>query len=208
MTLRTLLFILLVHFGFIGEVFSKDFGIKGPVYEIAEKNLLSLMRDRFQEMQQNGEWGKFKQSIQGEVESKVKMPKSVKGITPATQSRSWEYDPTWTLQHAIVDEQGRLIARKGQTVNPLDYIPLLETLVFVDATLDKEIHYLEKMLLNEKKTVKIVLINGNVADLAKRLNRPIYFDQRGQITERFGIKHTPGLVRQQGRVLAIEEIAL
>lgn len=197
-----------IFFNFSNLLFAKDLGVRGPVYEIAEENLLLVIQRKFQEMQQNDQWAKIQQSIQDKAAEQIKAPEAVKGLTSAKQSRRWSYDPTWTLSQPIYDLKGRLIAKEGQKINPLDFIPLTEILVFIDATIEKEIQYLERMLFSEEKEVKVIFVNGSVADCVKRLNSPIYFDQKGQITTRWGIKHTPAIVRQQGKVLALEEIAL
>jgi conjugal transfer pilus assembly protein TraW len=42
----------------------------------------------------------------------------------------------------------------------------------------------------------------------KEYQRRFFFDQQGQLTAKFGISHTPAVVRASGRLLAIEEVML
>ena len=38
--------------------------------------------------------------------------------------------------------------------------------------------------------------------------RRFYFDQEGKLTSKFGIEHTPAVVRQAGRVMRVSEQVL
>ena len=38
-----------------------------------------------------------------------------------------------------------------------------------------------------------------------RRKRRFYFDQEGRLTSRFGIEHTPAVVRQDGRIMRVTE---
>ena len=42
----------------------------------------------------------------------------------------------------------------------------------------------------------------------KARQRRFYFDQGGNLTGKFGIRHTPALVRQRGDVLVVGEVVL
>lgn len=192
----------------VGDVCAKDFGVRGPVYDIAEENLLKIIHERLTTMQQNGTLADIQQTIQDKAKVGAQKPAPVKGITHATENRAWTYDPTWVLSQSIYEHRGQLIAKEGQKVNPLDFIPMPEILLFINADNKAEIEYSKQLLGNEMNPIKIILVNGNVVDLVRQLNRPVYFDQQGLITSRFGILHTPAVVKQKGHVLAINEVAL
>ena len=66
------------------------------------------------------------------VKAKVMRPTPVAGMVAATESRTWEYDPTITLESDIRDAKGNLIAVAGQRINPLDKITMSEKLLFID----------------------------------------------------------------------------
>lgn len=46
--------------------------------------------------------------------------------------RSFPWDPTFTVKETITDMQGKVIARKGDTINPLDKVPFAQVLYFID----------------------------------------------------------------------------
>lgn len=189
-------------------VFAKDFGVRGPVYNIAEENLLHLIHRRLYILQQNGELEQMQEIVKEHVKQNIKRPEPVKGISKATENRAWTYDPTWVLNNSIFDLKGELIAKKGQRVNPLNWAKMSETLLLIDADNPAEITFAKQLLANEANLIKIILVNGNVSDLVNHLNKPIYFDQQGLITRHFGILHTPAIVKQNRNVLTIKEIAL
>ncbi|MGE4348866.1 MAG: type-F conjugative transfer system protein TraW [Candidatus Berkiella sp.] len=204
--IKKLCFLIILSFS-IRAAYAKDFGVRGPVYAIAEKNLLKLIQSRLIAMQQNGTFADMQQIIQDKAKTGIQRPAPVKGIRHATENRAWTVDPTWILSQSIYDHKGQLIAKEGQRLNPLDFIPMPETLLFIDADNKAEIKYTQQ-LLTDKNNIKVILVNGNVVDLVENFNRPVYFDWQGLITSRFGILHTPAIVKQNGRMLSVNEVAL
>ncbi|TXI88530.1 MAG: type-F conjugative transfer system protein TraW, partial [Cupriavidus sp.] len=55
---------------------------------------------------------------------------------------------------------------------------------------------------------KIIFVDGSPIEQMTALKRRFYFDQEGKLTRRFGIEHTPAVVRQAGRVMRVTETAL
>ena len=55
---------------------------------------------------------------------------------------------------------------------------------------------------------KIILVAGSPIDEMTNRKRRFYFDQNGVLTERFGIRHTPAVVSQQGKVMQVREHVL
>ena len=204
---KKLCFVIMLSFS-ISSAYAKDFGVRGPVYEISEENLLKLIQSRFIAMQQSGALAQIEQEIQAHTKENIQRPAPVKGISHATENRAWTVDPTWVLSQSIYDHKGQLIAKEGQKLNPLDFIPMSEILLFINADNKAEIKYTQQLLADKNNSIKVILVNGNVVDLVEHLNKPIYFDQKGLITSRFGILHTPAIVKQDGRVLSINEVAL
>lgn len=205
--IKKLCFVIMLSFS-NSAAYAKDFGVRGPVYDIAEKNLLKLIQGRLIAVQQNGALADMQQIIQDKAKTGIQRPAPVKGIRHATENRAWTVDPTWILSQSIYDHMGQLIAKEGQKLNPLDFIPMSEILLFINADNKAEIKYTQQLLADKNNSIKIILVNGNVVDLVEHLNKPIYFDQKGLITSRFGILHTPAIVKQDGRVLSINEVAL
>jgi conjugal transfer pilus assembly protein TraW len=200
--------LLLVLIGFTNAAPAKDFVVKGPVYPIQEQNLLVQMKSRFDSMEASGEWQKIKDEMISTAREKTSRPTPVSGISPAKQSKTWEFDPSFTVKKDIVNHVGQLITKAGTTINPLDTVSLDVPLLFIDGDSKTEKEFAKKHLRSNENHVKIVLVNGSVSDVTDELAQPIYFDQKGLLTTRFGITHTPAYVQQAGRVLEVGEVAL
>ena len=59
---------------------------------------------------------------------------------------------------------------------------------------------------------RIILVGGSVFKLKEELDPKhkdkVYFDQSGELTTRFGIKHSPAIAAQEGLKICIDEINL
>jgi len=53
-----------------------------------------------------------------------------------------------------------------------------------------------------------ILVKGSPFELEEKKERPVYFDQGGALSEKFGIRSIPCRITQQGEKLLIEEIPL
>ena len=54
--------------------------------------------------------------------------------------------------------------------------------------------------------VKVILTGGSYLDLMRRWQRPVFYDQQGNLTTKLGIRQVPALVTQDGRRLRIDEL--
>jgi len=187
---------------------AKDLGVRGIVYPVIEKNLLSMIHQRLADMQKSGELAEINQEIVSIAKEKISRPDGVIGITGATKNKEWIFDPSWTVSKDIFDHKGQLVASKGQVVNPLSLVSLSEVLVFVNSDSKKEIEYIKNVVLPNQEHLKIILVNGGVVEAVEMLNMPVYFDQKGVLVNRFGIEHTPAIVLQKDNVLQVQEVAI
>ena len=53
-----------------------------------------------------------------------------------------------------------------------------------------------------------MLLAGRPLDLMRTHGRPFFFDQRGRLSKRFGLRATPSLVAAEGSMLRITEVPL
>ena len=88
--------------------------------------------------------------------------------------------------------------------NPLDSVALRVPLLFLDGDDPAQIAW----ALRQDPNAKLILVKGAPLELMKARQRRFYFDQGGNLTEKFGIRAVPARVRQNGRVLEVSEIAL
>lgn len=185
---------------------ARDFGQAGQTFPVIEPDLLSTIEARLKRAEASGELARTNAMFAKRVEGKVRRPPSVAGITPAREARSWDFDPSVTLERDIRDQKGNLIGAAGQRVNPLDFVAIRQDLVFVDGDDADQLAWATARYPDLK--AKIIFVNGSpIKEMTKRRRR-FYFDQEGKLTGRFGIRHTPAIVSQSGRVMRVSEQVL
>ncbi len=59
---------------------ASDLGVVGPTYEIAERDLIEVMKDKFRRMERTGELAKVQENYKKQVLDAVEKPKPVPGI--------------------------------------------------------------------------------------------------------------------------------
>ena len=185
---------------------ARDLGQLGQTWPIAEPDLLETMRVRLMRAQASGELDRVNRDFAARATRKVMRPDPVAGLTHAEEAREWEYDPAITVANDIRDMKGNLIAARGTRVNPLNVVPLPRQLVFIDGDSAEELAWAAK--IGDDTKAMVIMVKGSPFEQMKARQRRFYFDQGGNLTGKFGIRHTPALVRQRGDVLVVGEIVL
>ncbi len=171
-----------------------DLGTHGHTFEIAEPDLLKQITDGVKNLE--------KQTLIDKVRSSISRPQPVAGITKATDTKVFYYDPSIIVPNDLKDQTGRIFHKAGVRINPLSYRALSKCIIFIDGDDETQV----KWAIEQKG--KIVLTSGSPTQLMDELDRPIYFDQGGKLTSKLGIKHVPAIVTQEGMKLKITELAL
>ncbi|MBA3814651.1 MAG: type-F conjugative transfer system protein TraW [Alphaproteobacteria bacterium] len=189
---------------------AKDFGVHGVIYAIEEVDPIQIIQEKLKVMEENGELKKRNLELQKRAKASIERPKPVEGITRATTSRVFTYDPTYTIKKDLYDHQGLVFAKKGTNINPLENISLSQNLIFFDGDDEEQLKWVkEQLITNTKiKPIRLILVRGAALTLAEDLEIPVYFDQSGTLTKKLGIKHVPAFVSQVNLHLKIEEIVL
>lgn len=198
-------FIILLMMSYHVIVFSKDLGIIGQVYPIAEEDFLALLQKRAAIMKQNGDWIKYQNEWRTKVERNVDRPYPVKGINKTVENKIWYYDPSIVLPYDLKDTHNQVFAKAGTRINPLSFITIHKALLFINGDDDSQVKWAIKKYQSLNQQAKIVLVNGSVLQLMKKYHQRIYFDQEGKFTTRFSIHHVPAMVIEEGKQLKIEE---
>jgi conjugal transfer pilus assembly protein TraW len=185
---------------------ARDHGIVGQAFPIIEPDLMATMEAKLQHLQATGGIDRMNQEFARRAEARVRRPKPVVGITAASEPRSWAYDPTIVIEHDVQDQKGNYIARAGQSVNPLDFTVVRQALVFVDGDDASQMAWATSRYTD--LTAKIILVNGSPIEEMTARKRRFYFDQEGRLTGKLGIRHTPAVAVQDGRVMKLSEIKL
>ena len=185
------------------SIFAKDFSIQGNIYQICEQSFLEMIDERLKKI----DIPSAEQRIQEIAKAKIQTPTPIDYITRATETRSFQYDPTYILETDVILPSGEILHRAGTKVNPLDYIDWDGRLIFIDHRDKTQISWLKHYLVTDSSGEhKIILTGGNPLALEEELGRKIYFDQQAILTSKFRIQHVPAILVRDGKYLTVTEI--
>ncbi|MBG6083026.1 type-F conjugative transfer system protein TraW [Rubrivivax gelatinosus] len=190
-----------------GAAHSQSLGTYGNVWGIAEMDAIDAIKGKLSQMEKSGQMKKLWEDYRDRYLATVENPAPLPGISKATEARVRTFDPTFTFGEDFEDQDGKVLVKAGTRVNPLDYTPLTKALIFIDGRDPEQVAF-AKARSDLRPLDKVILVAGSFLKLNREWGRPTYFDQRGHLTTKLGIKKVPAVVSQQGRVLRIEEIAL
>ncbi len=182
----------------------EDLGVVGPVYPIAEQDMLVTIEQRLKALEESGELARIEEDAKARYRAYVERPKGVH-LPRAKKDRTYYVDPSLTVPYDIRDHEGRIIHPAGTTVNPLDYITLSKQLLFFDGDDTIQAEWARSVIDSDPLRVKPILTNGSVLALMKKWQLRLFFDQRGKLTERFRIQRVPAIVSQDGKRLRVVE---
>ena len=185
-----------------------DLGTLGPTYEISEPHLLNFIEQRLRDKERSGELQRLIEQAQARGMDAVTRPQPISGLRPTETARTFYFDPSFTLDRNIVDSQGRLLFAAGTRKNPLEIVSLSKHLLFFDARDRRQVARARELMARYDGKVKPILTGGSYLDLMKAWRIPVYYDQQGMLTRRFGIRQVPAIVSQEGARLRIDEVVL
>jgi conjugal transfer pilus assembly protein TraW len=185
-----------------------DLGAIGPTYGIGEPHLLNFIEQRLRAKERSGELQQLIEQAQARGIDAVKRPQAVSGLQPTATARTFYFDPSFTLDRNITDARGQLLFAAGTRKNPLDVVSLSKHLLFFDARDRRQVTRAHELIARYAGKVKPILTGGSYLDLMKAWRIPVYYDQQGTLTRRFGIRQVPALVSQEGARLRIDEVVL
>ena len=188
------------------SVHAEDLGTIGPTYAISETHLLAFIGQRLREKERSGELARLADQARARGIETVTHPPPVPGIKPTETARTFYFDPSFTLDRNILDAQGHLLFAAGMRKNPLEVVSLSKRLLFFDARDRRQVARAGELLSADPGRVKPILTAGSYLDLMKAWHVPVYYDQQGLLTRRFGIAQVPALVSQEGARLRIDEL--
>ena len=187
-----------------GPALSKDLGVRGATWPVAEPDLLDAIASRLEALRDGGVFERWAAEAKARARARLEAPPRVPGVVPATEDRWRRLDPSVTVARDLVAPDGTVLARAGMRVNPLGHVRLSRPLLLVDGTRDVEVAW----ALSRPEPATLVLVAGRPLALARAHRRPVFFDQGGAIARRLGIRATPSVVTQEGAWLRVTEVAL
>ena len=182
------------------SVQAKVLGTYGITYQISEKDALSEIEARARQVDWNKVLDKKKvENYQG--------PPDRMSLPRAKKSRSFLVDMTYTTEIDVPDGKGGILYPKGYTFNPLDYVTYPKTLVVINGSDPEQVKWLAGSEYDKRLDVMLLLTEGNFKTVAKKVSRPVFYADR-KIIERFKLQGVPSIIRQNGRLMEVTEVAL
>lgn len=176
----------------------------GEVFPIAEEDAIEYVQRSVRERHASGESDQLQRKHRERVAKQLAEPTPVSGLRRTATPTVRHVDPTVQLDRDLRDPQGALILARGTRANPLDTMSLSKGLLLFDARDRDQVVWATRELAGAPALP--VLVAGSYAELMRRWNRPVYFDQGGALVRRLGVTQVPARITQDGTRLRIEEV--
>lgn len=194
----------------LSEGSNTDFGVQGPVNDVAERNLLDEIEERYNaldmERQKEQAIARFWQRQQ------------FQHLPSATENDVWHLDPTVRVNEDITNGRGEVLARAGTVVNPLQMVPIQSTYITFDATDTDQVSFVRRYLTDNTRQGRIMLIASRIDQsrgwehlqaLRDDFEREIFMLQR-EMVSRFQLNALPSVITTdlETFTLKIEQFAV
>lgn len=183
-----------------------DLGVIGPVYPIAEKDLLASIETKLRAKERSGELAAIQAQAKKRAIRSIEEPQPVASLGKAQKARTYYFDPSVVVPYPITDDAGRALVAAGTRVNPLDTVTLSKRLLFFDARDPQQVRTAKALIDGEGGRIKPILTGGSYMNLMRGWKRAVYYDQDGALVKKLGIHAVPALVSQEGKRLRIDEL--
>ncbi|GAM08403.1 protein TraW [Geobacter sp. OR-1] len=182
------------------SVQAKVLGTFGMTYRISERDALAEIEERSRQVDWNKVLDKRKvENYQGPPD-RMNLPRAKLG-------RIFPVDMTYTTEIDVPDGKGGILYPKGYTFNPLDYVTYPKTLVVINGNDPEQVKWLAASEYDKRLDVTLLLTEGSFGAVAKRVSRPVFYADR-KIIERLKLKAVPSVIKQNGRLMEVTEVAL
>jgi conjugal transfer pilus assembly protein TraW len=183
-----------------------DLGVIGPTYPVGEQSALELIMQRLHAKERTGELAKLQEEGTRLALNSIKNMPPVAGIVTAVDRGQRLIDPSVTYTQAVTTDDGRIVIPAGTTINPLEVMGLSKTLVFFDGRDSEQADAVRQLVAQGGERIKPILVAGSWLDLTKAWKTQVYYDQHGTLSQRFGIRAVPAVIRQHDKMLVLDEI--
>ncbi|MBU1384725.1 type-F conjugative transfer system protein TraW [Brevundimonas sp. SPF441] len=185
-----------------------DLGTHGQTFDIAERDILEMISEQLKRAEASGRMGQLQDEFKRRVQAKVERPNPVPGLVRTVEPRSWLFDPSIIVPQDFSDHRGRVFARAGQRINPLERLPGFDRiLIFLDGDDAAQVDWAVGQLREGgEHRVRLILTKGAPMELMRRRRVQFYFDQEAKLSTHFGIRQVPARVEKDGDKLRISEV--
>jgi conjugal transfer pilus assembly protein TraW len=185
-----------------------DLGTHGQTFDIAERDILEMISEQLKRAEASGRMDQLQDEFKRRVQAKVERPNPVPGLVRTVEPRSWLFDPSIIVPQDFSDHRGRVFARAGQRINPLERLPGFDRiLIFLDGDDAAQVDWAVGQLREGgEHRVRLILTKGAPMELMRRRRVQFYFDQEAKLSTHFGIRQVPARVEKDGDKLRISEV--
>jgi conjugal transfer pilus assembly protein TraW len=186
-----------------------DLGTWGDLYPIHEQDMLTTIDNRLKAMEASGELAQEQEAFKDRVIKNSLRPAPVSGLKLTAEDTTHYIDPSFVVADDLVDHKGRVFAHKGERHNPLDVVPFVQTLYFIDADDERQIAWM-KQQKPSTAIYKVILVKGDIKESTDALGMRIYFDQQGVMSRKFQLIAVPARVTaaEDGKRLRVDSFSL
>jgi len=187
-----------------------DLGVRGPVENISEPDLIELMKKRFAKI----DWEEQKRGAVKNFWNK----QNFRELPEAHKDRVRELDPTVYISEDITAPDGTLIAKQGDLINPLDVAPFTQAVVVLDPLDEDQVARVKEALPRINQVPGVTRITYIVTRLDREEGWDSYtkttdtFDApvfllTPDVAQRFELEYVPSIITAQGKRFVVEELA-
>ncbi|MBM9615695.1 hypothetical protein JWJ90_15610 [Desulfobulbus rhabdoformis] len=173
-----------------------NLGVIGDVYQVVEPDIAAELQQRAE--QNHIEEDEFLERV------KTYQPEDLHHLPRATEDRTFLVDTTYTLDHDLVDGNGKIIYPRGFTFNPLDYVSFPGGLLVIDWDDPSQIKWFWQTPYANDRRVRLLLAGGYAYKAIEQLKRSVFY-LTDEIAERLQLAAAPSLILQKDTMLQVRE---
>lgn len=185
----------------------KDFGIQGKLWESTDVSIVEIMKERAAKV----DWDSKMKQVKNRF---WKLQDRFIALDRATEDKEYLVDPTVTATQDIeMPGQKGFLLREGESINPLEVVPMSYELYVFDASDEQQLDMARKFHKNHDSNKRLVmLITGlDTEDGWESYNKLVRDFRQGiyllshDIQSRVKLKCVPALISQEGLKFKINE---
>lgn len=173
--------------------------VLGSLYAITEPDLLDEIKRRIEQTDWENVMEKARSHAANPVIAGYSLPE-------ASKDKTYRVDPTVTFREDVALDDGRVVAKAGDSINPLHQIHLSRRYVVFDPTRNGQIDVAREWVKQDPRTMLIAtsipLYGEDKPSLQQAMGQPVFPLSR-LVADRLGIISTPSLVEQEGDMLKV-----
>lgn len=192
------------------ELDGKLLGTYGPTYPVKERDMVHEMQERISQYDWNSKiaqlhertkryWSRYNQFID---------------LPLAPKDRTHYVDLSIRLTNDLTTHDGKLIAHRGEIINPLERIGFSKVMIVFDGMNKKQVEFAKQQGNLVKQSSRGIIYITTLLDKARgwehhdeleaTLQAPVYL-LKADVHERFGLEYVPSVVyAQDNRVVIVE----